>query len=67
MLQRNEVNSIKLAELRKSRGLSQERLSVLSGVHRVTIARLETGKQIPKLPTMTRLAKALEVGIDDLV
>ena len=57
---------IKIAEIRKSKGLSQERLAALSGVHRVTIARLETGKTVPKLPTLKRLAVALGVTLDEL-
>ena len=58
---------IKLAELRKSKGLSQQRLSDLSGVARVTIARFELGTQSPTLETLKRLADALKVPIDKLV
>ena len=57
---------IKIAEIRKAQGISQERLAALSGVHRVTIARLETGKTVPKLPTLKRLAVALGVTLDEL-
>lgn len=61
------MNRIRLAEIRKSRGLSQQRLSALSGVHRVTIARFETGKISPTLATVKKLAAALGVKISDIV
>ena len=58
---------IKLAEVRKDKGFTQEQLSEASGVSRVTIARFETGKAQPKLPTLKKLSEALGVPIDDLV
>lgn len=58
---------IKIAEIRKEKGLSQEQLSEMSGVSRVTIARLETGCSSPKLPTLKAIADALGVSIDDLI
>lgn len=58
---------IGLAKIRKSKGLSQQRLAALSGVHRVTIARFETGKISPTLQTLNKLAAALGVKISDLV
>ena len=61
------MRSIKLAEIRKERGLSQERLSELSGVARVTIARIESGRSSPNLETMKRLADVLNVPIDVLI
>lgn len=56
-----------IAELRKAKGMSQEQLATRSGVHRVTIARFETGKISPTLATLERLAAALDVTIDQLV
>lgn len=56
-----------IAELRKAKGMSQEQLASRSGVHRVTIARFETGKISPTLATLERLAAALDVTIDQLV
>lgn len=57
----------KLAQVRKEQGLSQERLSVISGVHRVSIARYETGKSSPNVRTLEKLAAALNVKIGELV
>lgn len=64
-IQKGECNT-KLAELRKAQGITQERLSELSGVSRVTIARFETGKVSPTLLTLERLAAALGVTIADV-
>ena len=57
----------RLARLRKVKGVSQERLSKLSGVSRVTIARIETGKSSPNLKTLELLANALKVPVIDIV
>ena len=57
----------RLARLRKVKGVSQERLSKLSGVSRVTIARIETGKNTPNLKTLELLANALKVPVIDIV
>ena len=60
------MGNIRLAEIRKAQGLSQERLSELSGVARVTIARIETGRTSPNMETMKRLADVLNVPLDVL-
>lgn len=60
------MDNIRLAEIRKAQGLSQERLSELSGVARVTIARIETGRTSPNMETMKRLADVLNVPLDVL-
>ena len=57
----------RLARLRKIKGFSQDRLSKVSGVSRVTIARIETGKSSPNLKTLELLANALKVPVIDIV
>jgi transcriptional regulator with XRE-family HTH domain len=47
--------------------MSQQALAAASGVHRVTIARFETGKASPNVQTMQKLAAALGVTIDEIV
>lgn len=47
--------------------MTQEQLAEASGVHRVTIARIETGEVSPKAETLKRLADALGVLVDDLM
>ena len=57
----------RLAQVRQARGMTQEQLAEASGVHRVTIARIETGEVSPKAETLKRLADALGVLVDDLM
>ena len=56
----------RLREERKRSRLTQEELAVVSGVNRVTIARLETGAARAKSETARKLARALKVGTEDL-
>ncbi len=57
----------RLRELREMAGLSQERLSEISGVGRATVADLEAGKRPPRPSTARKLADALGVDIPELV
>lgn len=57
----------RLAEVRQAKGMTQEQLAAATGVHRVTIARIETGEASPKAETLKRLADALGVPMDDLM
>ena len=49
----------KLAKVRKTQGLTQRKLAVMSGVHRVLIAKYETGVISPNVRNLKRLADAL--------
>ena len=62
-----EVNVRRLKELRRLRALSQEELAEESGVGRATISRIERGETGAHGRTLRRLAKALEVGVEELV
>lgn len=52
---------------RAHRGLSQSGLARASGVNRVVIADIEAGRKGGSVRSLKALAKALGVGIDDLV
>lgn len=53
--------------LREKRGLSQDRLAKLADVANNTIIKIEQGENInPRLDTLKKIAKALEVGLDEL-
>ena len=54
-------------EIRARRGMSKVELAKASGLSRMSIFRIETGRQDPTLGTVERLAKALEVSILTLV
>ena len=57
----------KLREIRKLKGLTQVKLSEVSKINRVCIAKYETGKSTPTLESAEKLAKALGVKVDDLI
>ena len=57
-----------LRKLREAKGLSQEKLARLADVANNTIIKIEAGKnQNPTLDTLRKVAKALNVSIDDLI
>ena len=56
-----------LRRTRKSKGLSQEELGFLCGLHPTEISRLERAVREPRLSTMVRLARALDVKLPVLV
>jgi DNA-binding XRE family transcriptional regulator len=51
----------RLAQLRTDKGLSQEQVADLAGVHRTAISNLEKGAHLPRLDTLLKLAAALAV------
>ncbi|HLC15565.1 MAG TPA: helix-turn-helix transcriptional regulator [Thermodesulfovibrionia bacterium] len=54
--------------LREAKGLSQEKLARLADVANNTLIKMETGKNInPTLETLKRVAKALDVSVDNLI
>jgi transcriptional regulator with XRE-family HTH domain len=56
-----------LNQARRASGLSQERLAVVAGVHRTEIGLLERGLRIPRIDTVLKLARALEIGPGELL
>ena len=56
----------KLKNLRQRRALSLTDLAELSKVGRVTINRIENGKQKPRPRTIRALAEALQIDVEDL-
>lgn len=57
----------KLEKIRLSKGLSQNRLAELSGVHQQTISLIEKGKPIQNLRQAQKLANALNCNPSDLI
>jgi DNA-binding XRE family transcriptional regulator len=51
---------------RDLRGMTQSALAGRSGVNRVTVAEIETGRKQGSVATLRRLADALGVTLDDL-
>lgn len=50
-----------LRTARRRLGLTQEEVARRSGVHATEVSRIEAGKRDPKVSTLERLAKAVEV------
>ncbi len=57
-----------LKKLREKNGLSQDRLAKLADVANNTIIKIEQGENInPTLDTLKKMAKALNVSVDELI
>jgi len=57
-----------IRRLRKAKGLSQDKLSRLADVSHATIIKIESGGiQSPTINTVQKIAKALGVGVDELI
>lgn len=52
---------------RDLRGLTRQRLAELSGVNRVQIADIESGRKTGSVETVKKLAAGLGVTMDDLI
>jgi len=62
----NLVKEVK--QLREKLGLSQEKLARLADVSNNTIINIEAGKQDnPTIDTLKKVAKALNVSVEDLI
>ena len=57
-----------IRKLRLKKGLSQEKLARLADISNATLIKIEAGvAKEPTITTVTKIANALEVSIDDLV
>lgn len=57
-----------LKKLRQEKGISQDRLSKLADLSLNTVVTVESGvNPNPTIETLTKIAKALDVGVDDLI
>lgn len=57
---------IKIKELRKARGLSQEKLANLAEIDRTYLPSIEKGERNVSIEVVEKLANALNVKIKDL-
>ncbi len=57
----------RLKQLRKENGLSQQRLSMETGIAQVTVSEYESGRNFPSVKTLLRLAEFFGVSTDYLL
>ena len=62
-----EPIAVKLRVLREQRGLTQKEAAELANVSHWTLLRLESGKLPPYMPTITKIARAYGVPLEELV
>jgi transcriptional regulator with XRE-family HTH domain len=56
----------KIRKIRLEQGLSQEKLALLSGLHRTYVGAVERGERNVTLKNVEKLAKTLNVAIGEL-
>lgn len=67
-MQMSNKISENLKKLRNKKGYSLEKVARLADLSLNTIVKIENGiNQNPTIETLTKIAKALEVGVDDLI
>jgi DNA-binding XRE family transcriptional regulator len=59
--------AVKLRVLREERGLTHKEAAKLAGVSHWTLSCLESGKRDPYMPTVTKIARAYGVPLEELV
>jgi len=57
----------RIRKFRLERGLTQERLSEMSGLTPAHFSHIETGNTKVSLPSLLKIAQSLDVTLDDLV
>ncbi len=57
---------LKVKQIRKEQGISQEKLAEKSGLHRTYIWMIERGERNVTIENIEKVAKALGVSIQDL-
>jgi len=65
----NEITTIakNIKKIRKKKGISQDKLSKLAEVAYNTIIKIESGAiQNPTIETVQKIAKALDISLDEL-
>jgi DNA-binding XRE family transcriptional regulator len=59
--------AVKLRLLREERGLTHKEAAELANVSHWTLYYLESGKRAPYMPTVTKIARAYGVSVEELV
>ena len=62
-----EPIAVRLRVLREKRGLTQKEAAKLANVSHWTLMYLESGQRAPYMPTVTKIARAYGVPLEELV
>jgi len=63
----SRVVGARIRQLRTERGLAIKLIAERTGMHRPLVSRVELGTYMPRLDTILRIAKALDVRVADIV
>ncbi len=63
----DSIQDIRLREIRKARGYTQNKLAIKSGLSRQAIVVIESGQKSPTLNTLIKIASALGVTVSQLI
>jgi DNA-binding XRE family transcriptional regulator len=58
--------SARIAELRRKNGMTQEKLAEEAEIDRVALANIETGRRNPTVMTVYKIARALDLRVEDI-
>ena len=62
----NNTFGKRLQQIRKQKGLTQEKLAELAGVHEKHISKLELGTYKPSFDTINNILKVLDIGVNEV-
>jgi transcriptional regulator with XRE-family HTH domain len=57
--------SKRIADIRRQKGFTQERLAEESEIDRVALANIETGRRRPTVTTLYKLSQALNIKVEE--
>ena len=60
-------SGLRVRQLREALGLSQEDFGEAAGLHRTYVSGIERGTRNPTLTVLFRIAKGLELTLDELI
>lgn len=65
-MQIKELTGLRIKELRRAKGMSQEMLAEKTGISSKYLSSIERGKENPTLETLIRLAEALSIELAEV-
>lgn len=66
-MQMNEALALTVREIRQEKKISQEKLAELIDSHQVYISEIETGKKIPSLPILSKIAACFGLSLSEFI